>query len=89
MGAKASIRTCVICRRQALKSSLLRIVRTGDGQVLADTSGRLPGRGAYICVDKGCLAKAQQGRQLGRALGVELDQEAWEGLERVFLTMCP
>ena len=65
------IRTCVGCGKRSDKVELLRIVRTGDGVAL-DLSGRVPGRGAYVC-SEGCLASAFASRKLQRALrcGIE------------------
>ena len=51
------IRTCVACRAARPQRELLRLVRTPDG-VRFDTSGRLPGRGAYLCPEPPCLASA-------------------------------
>lgn len=53
------IRTCVACRRARPKDELVRIVRRRDGSVVADPSGREPGRGAYICPERDCVAAAE------------------------------
>lgn len=65
---KTPIRTCVSCRTSSAKKDLTRIVRTTDGQVRLDFTGKLPGRGAYICGAKECLAAAIKHNRLGRAL---------------------
>jgi len=51
---------------------LVRIVRTPDGRVVSDPSGRLPGRGAYLCADGSCWRLALERGALSRALGVPL-----------------
>jgi len=66
-------RTCIACRRVRAKQELLRIVRTPLGEVHADPTGKLAGRGAYLCRDEACLAQAVKQKKLSRALGVALD----------------
>jgi len=63
-------RTCVVCRTAGEKAELMRVVRQPDCQVVVDTSGKRPGRGAYLCRQPACWAKASKGKQLERALGV-------------------
>ncbi|HEX4833121.1 MAG TPA: YlxR family protein [Trebonia sp.] len=63
------VRTCVGCRERAVKSSLLRLVVSGD-DVVPDRQARLPGRGAYLHPSLECLEKAQRRRALPRALRV-------------------
>ena len=54
------VRTCVACRQEALKSELLRMVRSQDGQMVVDPTGRAPGRGAYVHHQDACLQKARK-----------------------------
>jgi hypothetical protein len=68
----APTRTCVACRTTSAKRELVRIVRTPDGRVVTDPSGKLPGRGAYLCADGSCWAGAIERGVLSRALGVAL-----------------
>ena len=67
-------RTCVACRASNAKRELVRIVRTPDGKVLSDPSGRLAGRGAYLCADGSCWGTALEKGSLARALGVPLPE---------------
>jgi predicted RNA-binding protein YlxR (DUF448 family) len=62
-------RTCVACRKVRPKEELLRIVRTPAGEIKADLSGKLSGRGAYVCPTKTCLTSALKQGKLERALG--------------------
>jgi predicted RNA-binding protein YlxR (DUF448 family) len=62
----------VACRTTSAKRELVRIVRTPDGRVVSDPTGRLPGRGAYLCADGSCWGRALQRGALSRALGVPL-----------------
>lgn len=65
---KVPERTCVGCRTVRPKRELVRIVRTPDKQVTVDHTGKLSGRGAYVCPDAKCLELASKGRRLERAL---------------------
>ena len=73
-------RTCVACREVNEKRSLIRIVRTPDG-VAIDTTGRMPGRGAYIHDSKECWEKALKRGVLARSLKTEISQEDMETLQ--------
>ena len=79
---KVPLRTCVGCRRVREKTELLRIVRTPDGQVTADFSGRAAGRGAYLCPGTGCLETALKKGGLARSLHAALTPEQAENLRR-------
>ena len=73
-------RSCVACRTARPKRDLLRIVRTPDGRVVADPSGRLAGRGAYVCDDAACIERAITKGALGRALKTSLPPDLRETL---------
>lgn len=73
-------RTCVSCREQDSKRSLTRIVRTPDGQVLIDLSGKQNGRGAYLCDRRSCWERAATSSVLSRALNVDLTDETLQSL---------
>lgn len=66
-------RTCVVCRDQDAKRSLTRIVRQPDGTVVVDGTGKLNGRGAYICERDRCWDVATDGPVLAKALRIEID----------------
>jgi predicted RNA-binding protein YlxR (DUF448 family) len=67
-------RTCVVCREAHPKRQLTRLVHTSEG-VRIDPTGKLAGRGAYLCDQAECWQKAAQGDTLGRALKTELTDE--------------
>lgn len=81
---KAPLRTCVACRAVRDKRQLVRIVRTPDGTVEIDLSGKTAGRGASICPEEGCFEMAARGA-LARSLQVGLDRDQIEGLRIRFL----
>ena len=71
VGARAEPRrTCVVCRSSAAKRTLHRIVRSPDGTVVYDPTGKAAGRGAYLCGQPACLDMAVRRRSIQRALKV-------------------
>jgi uncharacterized protein len=64
-------RTCVACRRSDAKRGLIRLVRTTDGQVEVDETGKRQGRGAYLCRDIACWEAALKRKALERALRLD------------------
>ena len=75
-------RMCVACRDHAAKRALIRVVRTSDGTVEIDPTGRKNGRGAYLCGQAACWERALKTGMLGRALNAELPPETVETLRR-------
>jgi uncharacterized protein len=76
------IRTCAICREQGTKRGLTRVVRQPDGIPAIDPSGRLNGRGAYICDKASCWDRAASTDVLAKALNVDLSQEFRDALRQ-------
>ena len=85
MPKKIPMRMCVSCREMKPKKELVRIVRTPEGQVLLDRTGRANGRGAYLCENPDCLVKAVKSKALDRALDVKIGQETLDQLMGVLL----
>lgn len=63
------------------KKDLIRVVKSPEGQVSLDFRGKLPGRGAYVCPEPACLARARKSRALERAFETALPPEVWQALE--------
>ena len=80
MPKRIPMRMCVGCREMKPKKELLRIVRTPEGAVCIDRTGKLSGRGAYICRSMECLQKARKTRVLERALDHMVDAAVYERL---------
>ncbi|MHB1315551.1 MAG: RNase P modulator RnpM [Christensenellales bacterium] len=78
---KIPMRMCVGCREMKPKRELVRVVRSQDG-ILFDKTGRLPGRGAYICPSQECLNKAIKTKAIDRMLESKLDDEIIKQLQR-------
>jgi predicted RNA-binding protein YlxR (DUF448 family) len=76
------VRTCVVCREKAGKRTLVRIVRTEDG-IQVDKTGKMNGRGAYLCDRTSCWEKAVQSNVLAQALRIQLTHEDRERLQQV------
>ena len=73
------IRTCVGCGQRSDKVTLMRIMRTSNGDVAFDATGRGAGRGAYVC-SRACFDKALASRKLQRALKCGIEKEDAEGI---------
>jgi len=78
---KVPIRTCVSCRCSSEKKTLTRIVRTVDGDVVIDPTGKMSGRGAYLCGAKECVKLALKTNKLGRALRCEMPERIREEIK--------
>lgn len=76
---KIPMRMCVACREMRAKKDLMRVVRTEDGLKL-DRTGKLSGRGAYLCRDAACMEKAVRTRALERALEAPMNDELMAAL---------
>ncbi len=77
---KIPMRMCVGCREMKEKRSLLRVVKSPEGEVSVDRVGKAPGRGAYVCRSKACLERAVKQRQLERALETRIDEAIFKRL---------
>ena len=74
-------RTCIACQESSNKRELVRLVRTPEGQVHVDETGKRSGRGAYLCRRRACWELALQRRAIGRALKIQLSPEDLERIE--------
>ena len=72
---KVPLRKCTGCQQMKPKQELLRIVRTDENTVAVDITGRLNGRGAYLCRSISCFEKAVKTRALQRSLGTQISDE--------------
>jgi uncharacterized protein len=72
---KVPQRKCLGCGEMKEKKELIRVVRSPEGVVSVDKTGKKPGRGAYVCQSSTCAAKAISAKSLEKALGVKLSAE--------------
>lgn len=73
-------RTCIGCGEIHNKKEMVRIVRSPEGDVSLDRSGKKPGRGAYVCPNPACIEKAFQSKSLEKALQVKVSPETKKAL---------
>ena len=81
---KVPMRQCTGCREMKNKKEMMPVLKTGEGEILLDTTGRKNGRGAYLCYSLECLEKARKNKGLERSLKTEIPQEVYERLEKEF-----
>ncbi len=84
MAKKVSLRQCVGCAEMKDKKEMMRVLKSAEGPVFLDMSGRKNGRGAYLCRNRECLAKARKNRGLERSLKMRIPDEIYENLEKEF-----
>ena len=80
---KIPMRSCVITKEKLPKKELIRVVRTPDGEVIIDVSGKANGRVAYLKKDIEVIKKAKSNKLLNRVLEVEIPDKIYEELEEI------
>ncbi|WP_283650645.1 RNase P modulator RnpM [Dubosiella newyorkensis] len=78
---KIPMRKCVVSNERFPKKELIRVVRTPEGEVVIDTTGKKNGHGAYIQKSKETFEKAKKNKALARALEIEIPEEIYTQLE--------
>ena len=79
---KGPMRQCTGCGEMKNKKEMLRVLKTAEGEVVLDATGRRNGRGAYLCFSKECLQKARKNRGLERSLKMGIPSEVYDNLEK-------
>mgnify|MGYP003291656203 CR=1 FL=1 len=79
------MRMCIACRESKPKKELIRIVKNKEGELNVDTTGKMPGRGAYLCPSVECLERAFKTKALQRALEVNMTEEMLSEIKRIIL----
>lgn len=82
---KIVYRTCMGCNEKKEKNELIRIVANKQDEVLIDLTGKLEGRGAYICKRKECLDRIIKSKKLERALKIKIDEKIYSNLRGVII----
>lgn len=77
---KIPMRKCMGCQEMKNKKELIRVVRTPEGEIVIDRTGKRSGRGAYICPQSACLEKAIRQKALERALETTIDAAVYQTL---------
>lgn len=78
---KIPLRMCTGCMEMKPKKELIRVVKSNEGEVSVDLTGKKSGRGAYVCKSVECLEKAFKAKRLGRNLDVSIDDEIYNRLK--------
>ncbi len=78
-------RMCVGCREEKPKTELIRVIRSKEGDISLDMTGKANGRGAYICKSADCLKKAVKNRGLERSLKTQIPEEVLGRIEKELL----
>ncbi len=84
MAKKVSLRQCVGCGEMRDKKEMMRVLRSAEGPVFLDMTGRKNGRGAYLCKRMDCLLKAEKNRGLERSFHQRIPDEIYEALKKAF-----
>ena len=79
---KIPLRQCIGCGEMKSKKEMIRVIKTAEGEILLDATGRKNGRGAYLCPSMECFKKAVKGRGLERSFEMAIPREVYETLEK-------
>lgn len=79
---KIPMRRCVACHQMKDKRELIRVVKSPENEIFIDPTGKKNGRGAYLCKDQACFAKARKSKSLNREFKMEIPAEVYEQLEK-------
>ena len=78
---KLPIRRCTGCGEHFPKNTLVRVLRTPEGEIVLDTTGKRSGRGAYVCKNSACLKKARKSRRIELSLECSISPEIYDRME--------
>ena len=83
---KVPLRKCTGCGEMKPKKELVRVVKTPEGEISLDPTGKMNGRGAYLCKDPQCLRKAQKSTRIEKALSCTVPDEIYNKLEQELIS---
>ncbi len=84
MKNKVPMRQCIGCREMKSKKEMMRVLRTTEGEIQIDVTGKKNGRGAYLCYNRDCLEQAMKSKGLERSLKMPISLEVYEDLKKEF-----
>ena len=79
---KIPLRQCICCGEMKNKKEMVRILKTAEGEIVLDATGKKNGRGAYICPSMDCFRKAKKSRGLDRSFKMAVRAEIYDRLEK-------
>lgn len=82
VGKRLPMRRCAGCGQSRPKKELIRVIRTPEGAISVDSTGRKNGRGVYLCPNRECLRKAHRSKGLERSLKTAVPREIYDNLEK-------
>ncbi len=81
---KVPLRQCVGCGEMKSKKEMMRVIKTPEGEICLDITGKKNGRGAYLCIQKECLHKAHKNKGLERSFKMSIPEEIYDTLDKEF-----
>jgi len=84
MNKKIPMRQCVGCNEMKSKKEMMRVLKTPEGPIVLDVTGRKNGRGAYLCHSLDCLKAARKNKGLERSFKMNIPEEVYDSLEKEF-----
>ena len=82
---KIPLRQCIGCGEMKNKREMIRVLKTSEGEILLDATGKKNGRGAYICNSAECLKKAKKRKSIERAFSMKIDDSVYDEMEEEIL----
>lgn len=84
MAKKIPMRQCVGCQEMKSKKELIRVLKTAESEIMLDMTGKLSGRGAYLCRDMDCLLQAKKNKGLERSFKMRIPENVYDSLIKEF-----
>ena len=84
---KVPLRQCIGCHEMKSKRDMIRVIKTAEGEICLDGTGRKNGRGAYICRSLSCLKKARKSKGLDRSFKTSISEEVYAALEKEMMDL--
>ena len=84
MAKKVPLRQCVGCGEMKGKRDMMRVLKTSEKKICLDITGKMNGRGAYVCKSRECLYKARKNKGLERSFKMSIPNEVYDALEKEF-----
>lgn len=77
---RVPMRKCIACGEMIGKKGAIRVVRTPEGGIVVDETGKINGRGAYLCRDVNCFSAAKKGKKLERSFKTQISEQVYESI---------
>lgn len=87
MAKKVPLRQCIGCGEMKGKKEMMRVLKSAEGDICLDVTGKKNGRGAYLCKQEECLRKARKNKGLERSFKMSIPDEVYDTLEREFINI--